>query len=140
MGYTAIMMTNQQLRGLRLNNVTDLHDGRVNNRDMVVLLLGNRGGTSSRKDLLSALRTWRPGARGSLSYGYLFSTFYDQVAASFLEADRKVFHAGTWKADGQWPVGHHSNRRMYWYRTGKGVYALTAEGYRRLGELTARGK
>ena len=130
------MMTNQELLGLRLNNVTDLNDGRVNNRDMVVLLLGNKDGTSTRKDLLTALRTWRPG----VYYGYLFNTHYNQVATSFAEANRKVFHAGTWKADGQWPEGHNSNRRMYWYRTGRGVYALTAEGYRRLGELTARGK
>lgn len=132
------MTTTLDLKSLQHNVLTNLKKNRINNRDAVVLLLGQHNGIAHRKVLRKALLDWRPG----LHHSYLFNSYYNQVANNFAEASRRVYHEGhiTWDESGEMYTrkGHDSDRRMYWYRLDNGIYGLTAEGYRRLGELTTQ--
>lgn len=126
-------MDTNLLAGLRNGQNTDLSKGTIRNADAVLLLLNSAGGMAKSRDLRAALRTWRP----DLSFGYLFQmpshgSGYGFAGTAFTSSGTRVFHQPA-DLDGD---GHTSWRRQYYYRVRRGVYAITAEGYNRLQELS----
>ena len=71
---------------------------------------------------------------GSVSSG-CGSSGYGFVGTSFLQESNQVHHLPRWRPGAGLSDGHMSTRRTYYYRTGRGVYSISAEGYRRLAEL-----
>jgi hypothetical protein len=123
---------NDILSGLMNGQDSDASKRTIRNADAVLLLLDAMGGVAEVRDLRAALKEWRPGR----SYGYLFqSNFegsgYGFVGTSFHQTHNRISHAPA-KWGGRC---HESDRRTYYFRQGRGVYAISAEGYRRLGEL-----
>ena len=123
------------LRGFKNGQNTDLDKGTIRNADAVLLLLNEAGGTARVGELRAALRAWRPNRH----FNYLFQMYsgsggYGFAGSNFASATTRVYHYGTGFGD----KGHESDRRTYYYRSGRGTYAITAEGFRRLAELGVR--
>ena len=132
------------LRGLTHGFKTDLARRVVNNADAALIVLWEHGGLADLNELRSELQAWRPGRQ----FTYLFNKYdgggYGFVGQNFETASNAIWHAAyvVWGPRGieRQVDGHHSVRRTYWYRRARGVYAITAEGLKRLGELGLLGK
>ena len=136
------------LRGLVNGQNTNLSKGTIRNADAVLLLLNEAGGVAKVGYLQEQLRNWRPG----LTYGYLFRSNYEGggygfTGTSFLQSHNVVHHEPSYNEmckdddlEDEPTYGHNSIRRTYYYRSGRGIYAISAEGYKRLRELGIKGK
>lgn len=111
---------------------TNLGKGVINNADATLFLLAAMGGVAKGRDLKRALKSWRP----NRLYNYLFQSYaryggYGFCGSNINSCSNEVYHSPRC-FNGE---GHTSQRRTFWYRTGRGTYALTFEGIRRLTEL-----
>jgi hypothetical protein len=120
------------LSGLSNGNRTDLSAGIITNSDAVLLLLHSLGGTARTRDLKALLNQWR----GPRSYGYLFQNYepgwsngYGFVGRTFEQATTQITEWGFEDFGRRW------TRRNYYYTLRRGTVAISAEGFRRLGEL-----
>ena len=116
------------LSGLTNGNRTDLFNNKVTNADAVLLLLSANGGKAKTRDLRQALRTW---SNSSKSFGYLFQNYEPGWSTGYGFVGR-TFEQATTEIDGPYPY----NRRNFYYRTQRGTVAISAEGFRRLAELS----
>ena len=112
---------------------TNLKAGRIKNADATLILLHQMGGVAHRRDLRTALQTWRPG----FNFTYLFNGTttggYGFVGTNVKSTHNKVYdNAASFRAN----RAVYVKRRTYWYRQSHGTYALTLEGVARLKELT----
>jgi hypothetical protein len=128
------------LKTLRNGQDTNLNKGTIRNADALLLCLAARGGVAKRRELQADLLEWRPG----LSYSSLFngtkaSSGYGFVGTSFHQTHNEVYHEGHYRPDGSGVDGHVAKRRTYYYRSGHGIYSITAEGCKRLSELRDAG-
>ena len=130
-------MAHNVLSGLANGQNTNLSKGTIRNADAVLLLLNEAGGMAYGRDLKAQLRDWRPGN----SYGYLFQSHqpgsgYGFMGTHFGQDHNVVSHQPT-VADPYMKKASYrtSVRRTYYYRSARGLYAISAEGYKRLGEL-----
>lgn len=125
------------LKTLRNGQNTNLTAGTIRNADALLLCLNARGGVALRRHLEADLRSWRP----QLSFSSLFngtgaSSGYGFVGRSFEQAHNEVYHEGYYRPDGTLAAESHTSlRRTYYYRSGHGIYSISAEGYKRLQEL-----
>lgn len=124
------------LSGLTNGQNTDLNKGVIRNADAVLLLLNEAGGMAHGRDLKAALKEWRPGR----VYNYLFQSHchgsgYGFCGTNIHTESYRVYHHPGFEEYGAGTVGHESTRRTYYYRMARGLFAITAEGYRRLEEL-----
>ena len=123
------MINGSILSGLSNGNRTDLASGRVTHADAVLLLLSSNGGKARTGHIREALREW---SGSSKSFGYLFQNYEPGWSTGYGFVGR-TFEQATTRIDTLWPY----NRRNFYYRTQRGTVAISAEGFRRLAELSA---
>lgn len=136
-------MESNILSGLTNGQNTNLSKGTIRNADAVLLLLNESGGVAKVGKLQSQLKAWRPGP----TYGYLFRSNHEAggygfMGTSFDQSHNVVHHEPSYdemckddNLEDDPTYGHKSIRRTYYYRSGHGVYSISAEGFRRLEEL-----
>jgi hypothetical protein len=117
------------LTNLTHSTTTDLAKGKINNADATVLIIAGLGGIATRAKILAKLRQWRP-----FQFRYLFNASTAGHGYGFIGRDvRSTSNILSMPAtDRKW---REFRRPTYWYRTGRGHYALTLLGLHRASQL-----
>jgi hypothetical protein len=121
------------LRSLRHSPKTNIAKGRISNHDAALIIMAeSQDGASQTGEVIAALRSWRGPHRSGvhLAFRYLFNTS-SMGGYGFVGKNIESVFSHVWRAIPQ----RDGRRRTYWYRTMKGHYRITIEGYRRIGEL-----
>jgi len=120
-------MDNKILSGLRNDQKTDLSKGTIRNADAVLMLLHSAGGVARKGEIKKALQDW---SGNNQTYCYLFKSYWNEthgfVGNSFEQSSFQIFNSST---------SRYFTRRTYYYRTSRGKYSISAEGFKRLREL-----
>jgi len=155
------------LSGFTHASRTNAAKAKITNHDACLLVLLGRGAVARVGELMGDLRTWRPmvgtykKSLGRYNYeterttnkgkfidlparhdfAYLFNTSihggYGFVGDDAMTRTKTV-HGWT-HTQNNGARNFVTQRRTYWFRSGKGVYTVTAEGLKRFSELQAMG-
>lgn len=124
-------MLDINLESLKHSPRTNLTKGKINNHDAALLIIAAaQDGLITSKEVKNALKAWRSDVP-ERKYVYLWNTCTGP-GNSFVGANiRTPFNVIRNNVT-------DSLRRTYWCRVKRGVYRVTLEGYRRLGELQSQ--